>query len=278
MICILSGKPGGSGCLRRRRTKPSANAWRRIPAVPAWCVCAGSRKRCRKPGRDDPMALRFVLDENLRGTPGRRSSTIIYRSRSDRCPSASEDPPDLPLGTKDPALLLWAEQADRIVRDGRPGHHHRTCWARSAGLHPTVCDSLTQRLRWRLALAAGRVSEGHGRPRRAGGPGRCSQSELPPAACNKGPSRSITPGIALSVQDAVQHLLFDQEGAHARDAARGVSLGPFASLICPEVLDFYRENQAEVDALRRERTSPSARTTRAEYPPSPGARCVCAAT
>ncbi len=61
------------------------------------------------------MPVRFVLDENLRGLPwlaiqhhNTSGGILIDIVRVG-------DPPDLPLGTGDPDLLLWAEREGRIV-------------------------------------------------------------------------------------------------------------------------------------------------------------------
>jgi hypothetical protein len=61
------------------------------------------------------MPVRFVLDENLRGylwkAVGHHNSSggdVIDAVRVG-------DPPDLPLGTDDPALLQWAERENRIL-------------------------------------------------------------------------------------------------------------------------------------------------------------------
>ena len=63
------------------------------------------------------MTLRYLLDENIRGTLGSRSSgTPLAFRRADRNRGgASAIDPDLPLGTTDPAILTWAEiQGKRI--------------------------------------------------------------------------------------------------------------------------------------------------------------------
>jgi hypothetical protein len=61
------------------------------------------------------MALRYVLDEHLRGPLWRaiqwHNSAGVYPLDVVRV----GDPPDLPLGTGDPALLLWAEGEQRIL-------------------------------------------------------------------------------------------------------------------------------------------------------------------
>lgn len=72
------------------------------------------------------MALCFVLDEHLRGPLWRaiqwHNSSGIYPLDVVRV----GDPADLPLGTNDPALLLWAEREQRILvthdSDTMPAH------------------------------------------------------------------------------------------------------------------------------------------------------------
>jgi hypothetical protein len=72
------------------------------------------------------MALRYVLDEQMpralwRALQGHNAAGIdpvdVVRVG---------DPADLPRGTKDPALLLWAERAGRLVvsldKQTMPGH------------------------------------------------------------------------------------------------------------------------------------------------------------
>jgi hypothetical protein len=61
------------------------------------------------------MPLRYVLDEHLRGPLWR---AIQWHNNSGVYPLDAVrvgDPPDLPLGTGDPALLLWAEREQRIL-------------------------------------------------------------------------------------------------------------------------------------------------------------------
>ena len=72
------------------------------------------------------MPLRFLLDEHLRGPlPGavQRHNAGGVHVIDVLCVG---DPPDLPLGSSDPDILLWAEREGRIVvtRDRRtmPGH------------------------------------------------------------------------------------------------------------------------------------------------------------
>ncbi len=62
------------------------------------------------------MPLRFVLDEHLRGGGLWR----IIRQHNAKGHDLLDvvrvgDPPDLPLGTLDPDLLLWAEREGRII-------------------------------------------------------------------------------------------------------------------------------------------------------------------
>lgn len=75
------------------------------------------------------MSPAFPLDENLRGD--RFWQAILSHNHSGRYPVDAVrvgDPPDLPLGTPDPDLLLWAERNGRIVLtldvNTMPGHFH----------------------------------------------------------------------------------------------------------------------------------------------------------
>src|SRR5437867_1199230 len=62
------------------------------------------------------MALRYLLDENLRGGP---LWTAIQQHNSAGIDPIDVtqvgDPPDLPLGTLDPEILLWCEREDRVL-------------------------------------------------------------------------------------------------------------------------------------------------------------------
>jgi hypothetical protein len=87
------------------------------------------------------MALRFVLDEHLRGPlwPAllQHNAAGIYPVDVVRV----GDPPDLPRGTPDPDILIWAEREGRIVLTfdvgSMPGHLNAH---RQAGRHsPGVC-------------------------------------------------------------------------------------------------------------------------------------------
>lgn len=72
------------------------------------------------------MPLRYVLDEHLR--------RILWNAIQQHNAGGIDlldvvrvgDPTDLPLGTKDPDLLLWAEREGRVVvtldRRTMPGH------------------------------------------------------------------------------------------------------------------------------------------------------------
>ncbi len=86
------------------------------------------------------MPLAFLLDEHLRGdlwdhvqSHNRASDLLIDAERIG-------DPRDLPLGTKDPEVLIWADENERIVlsRDFRtmPGHFevHYAAGRRSPGV------------------------------------------------------------------------------------------------------------------------------------------------
>src|SRR5947209_850343 len=62
------------------------------------------------------MAIRFVLDEHLRGSP--LWHAIQQHNRTAVVPLDATrvgDPPDLPLSTPDQVLLSWAEREGRIL-------------------------------------------------------------------------------------------------------------------------------------------------------------------
>jgi hypothetical protein len=61
------------------------------------------------------MPLRYLLDEHLRGPLWR---AILWHNNSGVYPLdvvRVGDPPDLPLGSDDPTLLMWAEREHRIL-------------------------------------------------------------------------------------------------------------------------------------------------------------------
>ncbi len=61
------------------------------------------------------MALSFLLDENQRGLLWQaiqhHNALGLYPIDAVRV----GDPPDLPLGTADPAVIRWAEREDRLI-------------------------------------------------------------------------------------------------------------------------------------------------------------------
>jgi len=65
------------------------------------------------------MPVRFVLDENLRGKSiwhALRRSVVAGSVAIDTVRVG--DPPDLPLGSTDPSILIWAQAQDRILISG----------------------------------------------------------------------------------------------------------------------------------------------------------------
>lgn len=61
------------------------------------------------------MPIRYLLDENL---PGRLASAIAnHNARGNLVIDAVRvgAPPDLPRGTQDPDILIWAERENRIL-------------------------------------------------------------------------------------------------------------------------------------------------------------------
>jgi hypothetical protein len=71
------------------------------------------------------VAFKFILDENLRGLLWRAIQLHNRRVGHFLDVVRVGDPPDLPLGSDDPAILLWAEREDRILlsldRNTMPG-------------------------------------------------------------------------------------------------------------------------------------------------------------
>lgn len=61
------------------------------------------------------MALAFVLDEHFRGPLWNAIERHNLGSEYLIDAVRVGDPPDLPLRTTDPTLLLWAEREDRII-------------------------------------------------------------------------------------------------------------------------------------------------------------------
>jgi hypothetical protein len=61
------------------------------------------------------MAIAFVLDENIRGQIWSAICQHNARGVNPIDVTRVGDPPDLPLGTPDPDLLMWAARAARVV-------------------------------------------------------------------------------------------------------------------------------------------------------------------
>ncbi len=72
------------------------------------------------------MALRFLLDEHLRGLLWHALQRHDLTSSDPIDAVRVGDPSDLPLGSDDPTILAWAERTDRILltldKDTMPGH------------------------------------------------------------------------------------------------------------------------------------------------------------
>jgi hypothetical protein len=85
------------------------------------------------------MPLRFVLDEDLRGGALWQAVRRHNAANADLIDVARVgDPTDLPLGTKDPDVLIWAERMDRILvsRDESTMKTHFTNHLRAGGRSP----------------------------------------------------------------------------------------------------------------------------------------------
>ena len=61
------------------------------------------------------MPLSFLLDEHLRGTLWRAIQHHLARGANPLDVARVGDPEDLPLGSLDPEILLWAEREERIL-------------------------------------------------------------------------------------------------------------------------------------------------------------------
>ena len=61
------------------------------------------------------MPIRFVLDEHLRGPLWRAIQRHNARGEDPLDVVRVGEPPDLPLGADDPAVLAWAEREHRIL-------------------------------------------------------------------------------------------------------------------------------------------------------------------
>ena len=61
------------------------------------------------------MPLRYLLDENQRGVLWHVIQRHNARGIDPLDAVRVGDPTDLPLGSEDPAILLWAERVDRIL-------------------------------------------------------------------------------------------------------------------------------------------------------------------
>jgi len=61
------------------------------------------------------MPLRYLLDENQRGVLWHVIQRHNARGIDPIDAQRVGDPADLPLGSEDPAILLWAEREQRIL-------------------------------------------------------------------------------------------------------------------------------------------------------------------
>ena len=61
------------------------------------------------------MPVRFLLDEHLRGPLWKAIQRHNHPSEYSIDAARVGDPPDLPLGSADPEILLWAERENRII-------------------------------------------------------------------------------------------------------------------------------------------------------------------
>jgi hypothetical protein len=87
------------------------------------------------------MPLRYLLDEDLRG--GGLWQAIQQHNSSSPHPLDSVrvgDPPDLPLGTLDPDVLIWTEREGRVLisRDQRSLPQHLAAHLRGGRHSPGI--------------------------------------------------------------------------------------------------------------------------------------------
>ena len=87
------------------------------------------------------MAIRFVLDEHLRGPLWRAVQRHNARAEDPIDVVRVGDPPDLPLGSDDAAVLAWAERERRILvtcdKNTIPTHGNRAQGGTETGPNAT---------------------------------------------------------------------------------------------------------------------------------------------
>jgi|SRR5271157_1551154 len=106
------------------------------------------------------MAIRYVLDENLRGELW--NAIITYNAQGAHLIDALRvgDPQDLPLKAPDPAILTWAEREARVLitndKKSMPGHlnDHRKAGGHSPGIFIVRSQSTIPEIVSFLASAA----------------------------------------------------------------------------------------------------------------------------
>jgi hypothetical protein len=104
--------------------------------------------------------LRYLLDEHLRGVLWDASEDHNAASINPIDVVQVGDPSDLPLGTLDPDILLWAEREGRILvtrdQNTMPGHlaDHLQAGHHSPGIFMVRRRSVIPQLVFALVLAA----------------------------------------------------------------------------------------------------------------------------
>jgi len=106
------------------------------------------------------MAIRYVLDENLRGELW--NAILTYNAQGAHLIDALRvgDPQDLPLKARDPAILTWAEREARVLitndKKSMPGHlnDHRKAGGHSPGIFIVRSQSTIPEIVSFLASAA----------------------------------------------------------------------------------------------------------------------------
>jgi len=106
------------------------------------------------------MPVRFVVDENLRGElwNGIQAHNALAAHPIDAVRVG--DPIDLPLRTKDPAILIWAEREARVLitndKRSMPGHlmDHLKAGGHSPGIFEIRAQSSVSEIVSLLAAVA----------------------------------------------------------------------------------------------------------------------------
>ncbi len=98
------------------------------------------------------MALRYVLDEHLRGRP--YLAILRHNARGGPLIDVVQvgDPVDLPRGTQDPDLIRWAAKENRIIvaRDKATLPRHLQTFVAGGGSSPEIF--MVRGVAWNLVV------------------------------------------------------------------------------------------------------------------------------